>query len=109
MFEIINIDCLKLFKEQHAYNTYCGQSREKETEGKVDSRVLEAVGWLFCRVVRIFIAFFRWESDRVQYYPHLQAFCQLKDKLVCIFTTAGKVTILLAVSESADELEQEDI
>ena len=59
MFEIINIDCLKLFKEQHAYNIYFGQSREKETEGKVDSRALEAVGWLFCRVGRIFIAFFR--------------------------------------------------
>lgn len=44
MFEIMSIDCLKLFKEQQAYNIYCGQSRGSETENEVDSRVSEAVG-----------------------------------------------------------------
>lgn len=44
MFEIMNIDCLKLFKEQHTYSIYCGQSREKETENEVDSRALGTVG-----------------------------------------------------------------
>ena len=56
---LFNFFLLKLFKEQHTYNIYCGQSREKETENEVDSRALEAVGSLFCRVVRIFITFIR--------------------------------------------------